>query len=72
MNAKNRLGAYLAVTAGAGCAASIASGSVVFYEVNAANDTGNADPLGIDLFFQSGQSHGVGPWIVNCEFLYFC
>jgi hypothetical protein len=40
---KNKLGTYLAVTAGVGCAASVAEGAVTFYGVNSANDT-NADP----------------------------
>ncbi len=36
------------MTAGAGCATSVANAAVTFYGVNAANDT-NADPLGITL-----------------------
>ena len=42
------LTSYLAVTAGAGCAGSVANAAVVFYGVNSANDT-NADPLGINI-----------------------
>ncbi len=45
---KNKLGTYLAVTAGAGCAASVAEGAVTFYGVNSANDA-NADPVGINF-----------------------
>ncbi len=45
---QNKLGTYLAVTAGVGCAASTASGAVVFYGINSANDT-NPDPAEIDI-----------------------
>ncbi len=43
---QNKLATYLAVTAGAGCATSVANAAVTFYGVNAANDT-NADPSGL-------------------------
>ena len=42
------LAPYLAVTAGVGCAASMANGAVTFYGIDSANDV-NADPLGITL-----------------------
>ena len=45
---KNKLGTYLAVTAGVGCAASVAEASVIFYGVDAANDT-KEDPSGVDI-----------------------
>ncbi len=45
---QNTLGTYLAVTAGVGCAASTASGAVVFYGINSANDT-NLDPAEINI-----------------------
>lgn len=45
---QNKLTTYLAVTAGIGCASSAANAAVIFYGVNAANDT-NADPAGIDI-----------------------
>ncbi len=46
---QNKLATYLAVTAGAGCATSVANAAVTFYGVNSANDTGNADPVGINI-----------------------
>lgn len=42
---QNKLATYLAVTAGAGCATSVANAAVTFYGVNSANDT-NPDPVG--------------------------
>ncbi|MFT6793371.1 MAG: hypothetical protein ACJAR1_001367 [Rubritalea sp.] len=54
---QNKLATYLAVTAGAGCATSVANAAVTFYGVNAANDT-NIDPLGIDFFANTA---GGGP-----------
>ena len=47
-NKQNKLGTYLAVTAGAGCAASVANGAVTFYGIDFANQF-NADPLGINI-----------------------
>lgn len=58
MNRSNHLRTYLAVTAGAGCAASVANAAVTFYGVSSANDT-NADPLGI----------GIGPTDDNRQYL---
>ena len=40
---------YLAVTAGVGCAASVANGAVTFYGIDSANEF-NADPLGIFIY----------------------
>ena len=40
---------YLAVTAGVGCAASVANGAVTFYGIESANEF-NADPLGIFIY----------------------
>ena len=45
---KSRLASYLAVTAGLGCTTTAASGSVIFYGINSANDT-NPDPPGINI-----------------------
>jgi len=45
---KPPLRSYLAVTAGAGCASSVASAAVTFYGVDSANDT-NPNPAGIDI-----------------------
>jgi hypothetical protein len=45
---QNKLATYLAVTAGAGCATSVANAAVIFYGVNSANDT-NSDPIGIAI-----------------------
>jgi len=50
---QNKLGTYLAVTAGVGCAASVAEGAVTFYGINSANDT-NPDPAGIKIGGQVG------------------
>jgi len=47
MKRQNKLGTYLTVTAGVGCAVS-ANAAVVFYGVNSANDT-NPDPAGIAI-----------------------
>ena len=47
-NIQNKLGTYLAVTAGVGCAASVANGAVTFYGIDFANQF-NADPLGINI-----------------------
>jgi hypothetical protein len=48
MKRQNKLGSYLAVTIGAGCAASVAEGAVTFYGINSANDT-SSDPAGIKV-----------------------
>jgi hypothetical protein len=45
---QNKLATYLAVTAGAGCATSVANAAVTFYGVNSANDT-NSDPSGMNI-----------------------
>ena len=42
------LAPYLAVTAGVGCAASVANGAVTFYGIDSANEF-NADPLGVSF-----------------------
>ena len=46
------LAPYLAVTAGVGCAASVANGAVTFYGIDSANEF-NADPLGISVNFNT-------------------
>ena len=43
---QNKLGNYLAVTAGVGCVSSVANAAVTFYGIDSGNDT-NDDPLGI-------------------------
>jgi len=48
---------YLAVTAGVGCASSVANAGVVFYG-NASNTNIQADPFGINVVFNSGSSIG--------------
>ncbi|MGJ8657741.1 MAG: PEP-CTERM sorting domain-containing protein [Akkermansiaceae bacterium] len=50
---QNKLGTYLAVTVGAGCAVSVAEASVTFYGVDSANDT-NLDPAGISFGIRGG------------------
>jgi hypothetical protein len=50
---QNKLATYLAVTAGAGCASSVANAAVTFYGVNAANDV-NSDPAGVLLTYSAG------------------
>jgi len=44
---------YFALTIGTSCATSVASGTVVFYGVNSANDT-NPDPAGINIGILGG------------------
>ena len=53
MTKQSNLKNYLAVTVGAGCAATTADAAVTFYGVDTANDT-NPDPLGIDIGFRNG------------------
>lgn len=46
----NKLGTYLAVTAGVGCASSVANGAVTFYGPGAQNSASSpATPLGINI-----------------------
>jgi hypothetical protein len=54
---KNKMMGYLAVTAGVGCASSVANAGVVFYG-NASNTNIQADPFGINVVFNSGDSTG--------------
>ena len=52
ITSKPLLRSYLAVTAGVGCAASVANGAVTFYGIDSANQF-NADPIGISVGFLS-------------------
>jgi hypothetical protein len=54
---QNKMMGYLAVTAGVGCASSAANAAVVFYG-NASNTNIQADPFGINVVFNSGNSTG--------------
>ena len=60
ITSKPLLRSYLAVTAGVGCAASVANGSVTFYGIDFANQF-NDDPLGISI----GSYYGSGFVIEN-------
>ena len=71
ITSKPLLRSYLAVTAGVGCAASVANGAVTFYGIDSANEF-NDDPLGISFGVYIGLAvNSVPVSMRGIEFAYY-